>query len=77
VRDGDALHNFRESNRRSEEVRKRVGAGAQDWQLLLLVDSEQSADILWGDVGQIYFVIRKDDLRRRAFENVWMLYDCY
>jgi uncharacterized protein YwqG len=68
---------FQESYRRYQEARARYGAEAQDWQLLLLVDSEQGTGILWGDVGQLYYVIRKDDLRQRKFENAWMVFDCY
>jgi uncharacterized protein YwqG len=49
----------------------------QDWQSLFLVDSERSADIVWGDMGRLYYLIRKDHLQKRAFENVWMEFDCY
>jgi hypothetical protein len=55
--------------------RTKIGAAMQDWQQLFLVDSEGSAKIEWGDFGKLYFLIRKDDLQRRAFEESWMEYD--
>jgi uncharacterized protein YwqG len=52
--------------------------GAADWLLLLQIDSdEKNAGMMWGDVGRLYFWIRKDDLEKRAFENVWMVLQCY
>jgi uncharacterized protein YwqG len=52
--------------------------GAADWQLLLQIDSdEENAGMMWGDSGRIYFWIRKADLKKRAFENVWMVLQCY
>jgi uncharacterized protein YwqG len=54
-----------------KEARRRgLDAGAADWLLLLQVDSEERAGMTWGDGGRIYFMIRKDDLRRRRFQNV-------
>ena len=43
---------------------------ASSWQLLLQIDSEASASILWGDVGRLYFVIRKEDLQQRRREGL-------
>ncbi len=73
----DRIEAFHEMNRRAVEIQRREGAGAMDWELLLQVDSEQSADILWGDAGMLYFLIRKDDLRQRRFDQTWMQFDCY
>jgi len=60
-----------------EPLLEKAEAAMQDWQSLFLVDSEQSADIVWGDMGRLYYLIRKEDLQKRAFENVWMEFDCY
>jgi uncharacterized protein YwqG len=65
------------TSREDEPSLEKAEAAMQNWQSLLLVDSEQSADILWGDMGRLYYLIRKDDLQKRAFENVWMEFDCY
>ena len=58
--------------------RAELEKGAIDWQLLLQIDSdEENAGMIWGDVGRLYFWIRRDDLKKRAFENVWMVLQCY
>jgi uncharacterized protein YwqG len=51
-----------------------VGAG--EWELLLQVDSEEAAGMVWGDMGRLYFLIHRDDLRQRKFEKVWMVLQC-
>jgi uncharacterized protein YwqG len=64
-------------SKEDEPLLEKAEAAMQDWQSLFLVDSEQSTDILWGDMGHLYYLIRKDDLQKRAFEDVWMEFDCY
>jgi uncharacterized protein YwqG len=52
---------------------RRLGleAGAADWLLLLQLDSGgECAGMYWNEGGRIYFMIHKDDLRRRRFQNV-------
>lgn len=45
--------------------------------LLLQVDSDETnLNVMWGDVGTIYFVIANDDLRARRFENSYFSYQC-
>ena len=55
-------------------------AGAQDWILLLQIDSDDNRQEgpgwMWGDVGRLYFWIRKQDLRARNFDAVWMFLQC-
>jgi uncharacterized protein YwqG len=61
---------------RSEEA-ERLRAGAADWRLLLQIDTdEEGPGWMWGDVGSIYFWIRKQDLALRNFENVWLVFQC-
>jgi len=55
---------------------KRLYPGAKDWELLLQIDSDDSAGMMWGDSGRIYFLIQKDDLRERRFENIWAILEC-
>jgi uncharacterized protein YwqG len=50
--------------------------GKTDWLLLLQLDSDDDAKMMWGDVGMLYFWIRKQDLERRDFSNVWMILQC-
>jgi len=52
-------------------------AGAEDWLLLLQVDSDENASMMWGDSGRIYYWIRKQDLAQRDFSKVWMILQCY
>lgn len=53
-----------------------VGGTAPDWRLLLQVDSESSAGMMWGDVGRIYWWIRRADLASRRFDRAWLVLQC-
>ncbi len=46
---------------------------AEEWRLLLQVDSQDNLGFLWGDGGRLYFWIKESDLRNRDFSKVWML----
>lgn len=50
---------------------------APSWRLLLQIDSDDRAGMMWGDVGRLYFWIHERDLARRAFENAWLILQCY
>jgi uncharacterized protein YwqG len=52
-------------------------AGAADWRLLLQVDSDDAAGMMWGDVGRIYYWIRAQDLAARRFDQAWLILQCY
>ena len=47
----------------------------EDWQLLLQLDSE--GDFMFGDCGKIYFYIKKEDLKAKRFDRVWLVLQCY
>jgi uncharacterized protein YwqG len=49
---------------------------ATDWRLLLQVDSDDHG-MMWGDVGHIFFWIRKQDLAERDFSKCWLILQCY
>ncbi len=55
---------------------KELEAGARDWMLLLQVDSDDDSEMMWGDMGCIYFWIRKQSLEQRRFDEVWMILQC-
>ncbi len=55
---------------------KTLEQGRQDWILLLQVDSDDDTGMMWGDVGMLYFWIKKKDLEQRNFDNVWMILQC-
>ena len=46
------------------------------WRLLLQLSSNEETEMMWGDLGYIYFWINEDDLRRRDFSNVWLILQC-
>jgi uncharacterized protein YwqG len=50
---------------RVAECEERVG----DWVLLLQIDSDEELEVIWGVIGRAYFLIRRDDLRARAFDR--------
>ncbi len=56
---------------------KTLRAGARNWRLLLQIDSDDAAEMMWGDAGMLYFWITESDLKERRFENVWMISQCY
>jgi uncharacterized protein YwqG len=51
--------------------------GTEDWRLLLQVDSDDAAGMMWGDCGRLYFWIKEQDLAQSNFDNVWMILQCY
>jgi uncharacterized protein YwqG len=51
-------------------------AGAEDWQLLAQIETDDAAGWMWGDVGTLYYAIRRQDLAQLRFDNVWMLLQC-
>jgi hypothetical protein len=60
----------------AEGKQKGLWPGAKEWELLLQIDSEEAAGMMWGDVGRIYFLIHRDDLRERRFEKIWAGLEC-
>lgn len=50
--------------------------GGADWRLLLQLDSEKEAGMMWGDQGRLYFTIRELDLRSLRFQNASMGWQC-
>ena len=51
-------------------------SGADDWLLLLQLDSDERADLMWGDMGMLYFWIRQQDLKAHRFDKIWMTLQC-
>lgn len=49
---------------------------ASEWQLLLQIDSDSDIGAMWGDVGLIFFWIRKSDLKDRQFSKIWTVLQC-
>jgi uncharacterized protein YwqG len=49
---------------------------AREWRLLLQIASDGNLDYMWGDVGVLYFAIRRDALDRPGPENTWYVFQC-
>lgn len=53
---------------------------AREWTLLFQMDSIRceagKCGPVWGDVGRLYFCIRRDDLAAHCFDNVWLVEQC-
>jgi uncharacterized protein YwqG len=50
--------------------------GAGEWRLLLQIDSDDETGMQWSDNGMLYFWIKKDDLKNRAFDKCWFALQC-
>ena len=51
----------------------------RDWLLLFQLDSvldNGNFELLFGDGGRVYFYIRREELEKRIFDNVWLILQC-
>jgi uncharacterized protein YwqG len=53
-----------------------LAPGAADWLLLLQLDTDDAIGWMWGDVGTIYYWIRRQDLIAGRFDKSWMIFQC-
>ncbi|MDE5946861.1 MAG: DUF1963 domain-containing protein [Oscillospiraceae bacterium] len=63
----------------SEEEEKDIERCSSEWILLFEMDSIDygNYELIFGDSGRIYFYIRKEDLKKRDFSNVYFSLQCY
>ena len=57
--------------------RKELEPGADDWTLLFQIDSDDNAQMMWGDGSMLYVWIRRQDLAARNFEKTWTILQCF
>ena len=57
---------------RASELR----GGAAEWRVLLQIDSQDDAEMMWGDVGRIYYWIKHSDLLSRDWDLSWLVLQC-
>lgn len=50
-----------------------LSAQAGEWKLLLQLDSDERAGMMWSDVGTLYFMIREADARAGDFSRAWLI----
>jgi uncharacterized protein YwqG len=53
-----------------------LAPGAEDWLLLLQLDTDDEIGWMWGDTGTIYYWIRRQDLLAARFDQAWMIFQC-
>jgi hypothetical protein len=52
-------------------------AGAEEWVLLLQLDSDdEGPGWMWGDLGRLYWWIRRQDLAKGDFSQMWLVLQC-
>lgn len=49
---------------------------ADDWILLLQLDSDDEGGFMWGDAGMLYYWIRRDHLAGLNFDDSWLILQC-
>ncbi|MEV6906079.1 TnsA-like heteromeric transposase endonuclease subunit [Amycolatopsis sp. NPDC051071] len=54
----------------------RLSEEAARWVLLAQFDSDENTDMLWGDVGTLYWLIRTDDLKAGRFDAARCTMQC-
>lgn len=59
------------SDDRGMNAIKAIMRGKQDWMLLLQLDSDEELGAMWGDLGRLYFWIRREDFAAGNFDDVW------
>jgi uncharacterized protein YwqG len=65
------------SNGYDDPRRQLLEPGADQWLLLLQLDSDDSINVMWGDCGMVYVWIRREDLVNRRFDKTWLGLQCY
>ena len=53
-----------------------LSRGADEWVLLLQLDTDDDLDIMWGDAGTLYYWVKKEAARAGDFSNAWLILQC-
>ncbi|MFE7185312.1 YwqG family protein [Streptomyces erythrochromogenes] len=54
----------------------RLDDEAAEWVLLAQIDTDKAADMMWGDAGTVYWLIRPADLAAGRFEEAMFTWQC-
>ncbi len=62
----------------SEDDSADIELAARNWTLLFQMASimEDDYELLWGDCGNLYFYIQKQDLKEKNFDKAWLILQC-
>jgi uncharacterized protein YwqG len=60
-----------------EPMAAELRPGAVDWRLLLQIDSDEAAQMMWGDSGRIYYWMHKDAMRECRWDKARLVLQCY
>ncbi|CAN5115801.1 hypothetical protein BH11CYA1_BH11CYA1_45390 [soil metagenome] len=52
---------------------EKLALESEKWVLLLQLDSDAMAQMMWVDQGRLYFAIRQEDLAAGRFNKVWLI----
>lgn len=55
------------------EVQKEAG----DWKLLLQVSSDRDLGLMWGDAGNLYWLIKAEDLAELRLDRAYFTWQCH
>lgn len=55
---------------------ERLKAGAADWTLVAQIDSDDDTGFMWGDVGIVFWWMRREDVAAGRWEGVWGILQC-
>jgi uncharacterized protein YwqG len=55
---------------------RKLEPGAAEWRLLWQIGSDDQTGFSWGDRGNLYLLIRDQDLRARRFDKAWLGLQC-
>lgn len=63
----------------TEEQQGKMLADSKEWELLFQMSTVGNEDyeLMFGDCGSIYFYIKKQDLQKKNFDNVWLVLQCF
>lgn len=56
--------------------RRELESARGEWRLLMQIDSDDDAGMMWGDLGRLYFWIKEKDLEQKRFAACWMILQC-
>lgn len=62
-----------------DEQREKMLEGSKEWELLFQMSTVANEDyeLMFGDCGSIYFYIKKQDLQKKNFDNIWLVLQCF